>query len=235
MIKGILFDLDDTLYDYNALNRNAVSALTAYSCEKLQVSKETFEKAFSHGRQETKKGIDTLAAAHNRMIYMQKTLEYLQINPFAYALEMYDVYWNYMLENMCLFKGAEELLCYLKNKGVQLAICTDLTTHIQHRKVRKLGLDQYINVIVTSEEVGVEKPNIKMFLTVLDKLKMSPDEVLYVGDSYERDMVGAKKCGMRTYWYNPEGKKIEKINMVDKEFKDYAMLRRLLEDEFEKY
>ena len=136
---------------------------------------------------------------------------------------------------MCIGIICWRICAYLRKQRICCVIYTDLTTHIQHRKVRKLGLDQYINVIVTSEEVGVEKPNIKMFLTVLDKLKMSPDEVLYVGDSYERDMVGAKKCGMRTYWYNPEGKKIEKINMVDKEFKDYAMLRRLLEDEFEKY
>lgn len=235
MIKGILFDLDDTLYDYRMLNKIALERLSEYSCEKFHITKEQFDKAFSKGREETKKGIETLAAAHNRMIYMQKTLEYLHINPFSHALEMYDIYWNYILENMNLFDGVEDVLQDLKRMGIKIGICTDLTTQIQHRKIRKLGLESYIDTIVTSEEAGVEKPDRKMFQISMNKLQLHASKILYIGDSYERDMIGARNCGMKTYWYNPEKTQREDLSMVDEEFADYATLRRMLENEFEKY
>lgn len=203
MFKGAIFDLDDTLYNYKDINDIAIESVCNYTCKKLNINKDTFHKAFNAGRESTKNSIKyDCAAQHNRIIYFQKTLEVLKVNPVSYALEMYDIYWNTMLNEMKLNRGVIELFEYLKNNKIKIAICTDLTTHIQHRKLRKLGIDKYIDCIVTSEEVGLEKPNAIMFELCLEKLELNSKEVFYLGDSFKKDIIGASNVGILPIWIN---------------------------------
>ncbi|EKQ50528.1 MULTISPECIES: HAD-IA family hydrolase [unclassified Clostridium] len=202
MIKGAIFDLDDTLYNYKDINEIAINKVCEYICKQLNIDKNTFYTAFELGRENTKKFMTyDCAAKHNRIIYFQKTLESLGVNPIAYALEMYDIYWNTMLETMELNCGVIELFEYLKRNKIKIAVCTDLTTHIQHRKLRKLGIDKYIDCIVTSEEAGFEKPNPIMFKLCLDKLGLQPQETFYVGDSFKKDIIGAYNMGSAPIWF----------------------------------
>lgn len=197
MIKGAIFDLDDTLYNYKYINETAINKVCEYACKQLNIDKNTFYKAFELGRENTKKFMPyDCAAKHNRIIYFQKTLEVLGLNPIEYALEMYDVYWNTMLDKMKLNFGVIELFDYLKKNNIKIAICTDLTTHIQHRKLRKLKIDKYIDCIVTSEEAGLEKPNPIIFKLCLDKLQLEAKETFYVGDSFKKDIIGASNVGI---------------------------------------
>ena len=73
-------------------------------------------------------------------------------------------------------------------------IITDLTSQIQFRKIIYLGIDQYIDFIVTSEEAGAEKPNEKPFKLALSKISSNPNDVWMVGDNYGKDIVGAKQA-----------------------------------------
>ena len=209
MYKGVIFDLDNTLYDYETINELAMNSLKEYSCSILKITEEQFKVAFKQARESTKINMADCAAQHNRIIYCQKTLEYLGRKPTSYALEMYEVYWGTMLDKMELNKGVLEIFQKLKELEVKIAICTDLTAHIQHRKIRKLGLQDYIDVLVTSEEAGCEKPNSNIFKLCLEKMNMNPDEVLYVGDSFSKDIVGANSVGIKPIWFNPSGEKQE--------------------------
>ena len=55
--------------------------------------------------------------------------------------------------------------------------------------------------MITSEEAGIEKPNRRMFDMIATKLGVKNDEVIYVGDSYKKDIMGAKNAGMTPVWY----------------------------------
>lgn len=206
MIKAVIFDLDDTLYDYESINKIAIDELCKYTCNLLGISKELFKIAFDYGRNETKKGLENVAAGHNRMIYCQKTLEFLKVNPIKYALDMYNVYWDSMLRNMKLNKNALQILEFLREKKVKIGICTDLTANIQHRKIRNLKIDEYIDCVVTSEEAGEEKPGTNMFNLTLEKLELDNKEVIYVGDNFKKDVLGAGNVGILPVWYNPNNK-----------------------------
>lgn len=210
MIKAAIFDLDDTLYNYKEINKLAERELCEYTCTLLKISEQKFCEAFEYGRKATKEGLDDCAAQHNRMLYCQKTLEYLKIKPTLYALEMYDIYWDTMLENMVLNEGVIELFELLKERGLKIGICTDLTAHIQHRKIRKLGIDKYIDCIVSSEEVGREKPDPRMFNLCLMKLNVQPEEVIYIGDNLKKDIIGAQNVGIESFWLNGKLEKIDK-------------------------
>lgn len=213
MIKAVIFDLDDTLYNYDAINGKAMDYTIKWFCNETRVSEDEFQKAFVEGRVLTKKYIRDCASQHNRIIYFQKTLECLGFNPIKYSLELYEIYWEYMLNNMCLEKGADTLMQRLKESGIKIAICTDLTTHIQHRKLRKLLIADYIDVFVSSEEADAEKPDTKIFNLVISKLNVKPHEAIHVGDSYEKDVIGASNAGIIPVWFNPSKKPEARIGV----------------------
>lgn len=209
MVRAVIFDLDNTLYDYDALNDMAVRNAGMWLCGQTGISYEAFGRAFEEGRRRTKASMRDCASQHNRMIYFQKTTELLKLNPIRYSLELYETYWGYMLAHMTPVPYVEELIRRLRAEKIKIAICTDLTAHIQHRKLRKLMIADYVDVFVSSEEAGVEKPDAAIFEMVIRKLGIAPDEALYVGDSYEKDVIGAGNAGMRPVWFNPHKKVAE--------------------------
>lgn len=200
MLKGIIFDLDDTLYAYEPVNEDAMSALQTYACSRLHISEEKFRQEYEKARREIKRGLPHSASGHNRLLYCQRFLENCRRYSPGLALEMYEVYWGYILEHMELREGAVELLKYCRSAGLETAVCTDLTAHIQHRKLQKLGIAGYIDMLVTSEEAGVEKPGEAIYDMTLRKLGVKPEETVFVGDDFERDVEGPLKAGMRPIW-----------------------------------
>lgn len=201
MFRAAVFDLDDTLYDYEGLNEQAIAALCDFTCGKLEILESEFYGAYYRGRDETKRLLGKTGASHNRLLYCQRTLEYLNKMPVGLALDMYEIYWGYMLKHMCLRDGAMDLLKYCKERGLKIGICTDLTAHIQHRKIKALGLETLVDVIVTSEEVGVEKPDSAIYSILLEKLSVPPKEVIFIGDSLEKDVLGPQRMGMCGVWF----------------------------------
>jgi putative hydrolase of the HAD superfamily len=82
---------------------------------------------------------------------------------------------------------------------VPTCIVTDMTTHIQIRKIARLGIAPYITHLVTSEEVGAEKPNRRMFETAVGKLGVEIERCLMLGDSLTKDVEGARAAGMTAH------------------------------------
>lgn len=196
MYKAVIFDLDDTLYDYQSVHELAMEKLKDFTCERFGIGGREFDSAFSWARKAAKSLLGGTAASHNRMIYCQKMLEHLGRNPVDGALDMYDCYWSAMLSGMKLRDGVMLLLERLRADGVKIAVCTDLTAHIQHRKIRQLDLVPYIDVLVTSEEAGAEKPSEKIYSLVLEKLELEAEDCLFVGDSQEKDVDAPRRLGM---------------------------------------
>ena len=204
MIKAVVFDLDNTLYAYDPLDQEAGQRVQDFTCRMLGISKDRYQEAYQFGRAETKRKLGNVASSHNRLLYFQKTLEYMKVKPMPLSLQMYEMYWGTCLEKMQLFPGARSLIDSLCEKGIMIAVCTDLTAHIQHRKLIALGLSDDIFCLVTSEEAGREKPASEMFALCLEKLGLPAEEVCYIGDNYSKDIVGAKACGMKAIWFHPE-------------------------------
>ena len=105
---------------------------------------------------------------------------------------------------MVPFVGVRDFMLKLKAKGIQIAICTDMTTAIQHRKLRQLNVADLIDVLATSEEAGRDKPSAQIYQLVLDKLGIEKKEVLMIGDSLERDVKGAEAMGITGVWFTPD-------------------------------
>lgn len=203
-MKAVLFDLDNTLYDYDMCNLYAEKMLFLKIMEDTEISREIAEKYLKEAKLEVKKKIKGTASEHNRLLYMQAICEKIGVSSVCYAKEWYDTYWDNFLVKCSLYDYVMPLLEYLKNKGISVVIVTDLTALIQYRKLKVLGLTPYINYIVTSEEVGAEKPSPLMFMSAIEKVGCDVSEVIMVGDSYERDICGAEKLGIKGILYTKD-------------------------------
>ncbi len=230
MYKGAIFDLDDTLYNYEYADENAIGKLCEFAITSLGVSREVFLEAYTHAKRLVKNTLNDCAAQHNRMLYCQRTLELLGLSSIKYALEMYDVYWDTFLDHMIVYDSVIPLFEDLKVNQILIAICTDLTAHIQHRKLHRLGIDSYVDFIVTSEETGVEKPHPHMFLACLEKMSLKQNQVLYIGDSFKKDILGAIQIGIKPIWLDREGIKRENREMNYCHVTNFAEIQKYFKD-----
>ena len=206
-VNNLILDLDNTLYGYDTPHKIALSAVLETFSTKFDISKEHTKQSFERARLNTHLELPAKAASHNRLLYVQKMLEYNGLNSMKYALEFYKLYWGTFLENMVLFESVIDYLETHRSKGGKVCILTDLTAHIQYRKIEKLSLAEYVDFLVTSEEVGVEKPHPSMFAKALQKLECEDYEALMIGDSWSKDIVGANAMGIQSIWINHKKEK----------------------------
>lgn len=202
--KGLLLDIDNTLYDYNKCHNIALEKVVSFLKKNFSLDNNTILETYKTSRKSIHIELKETASSHNRLLYFQKMLELLNINSLKYSLELYDVYWNSFLESILPFEGVYDLLN--KYKG-NICLVTDLTAHIQHRKIKILKLNKYCNFVVTSEEAGKEKPHPYPFMLALNKLNIKPHEACMIGDSLNKDIIGANNLNINSIWLNTENKK----------------------------
>ncbi len=198
MYKGILLDIDNTLYQYAPLHKLAQDALFEYIRFEFSLETKQIEHAFSQAKIQIKQNTPETASSHNRLLYMQNMCEILKLNSLIHSLTLYNIYWDTFLGQLSLTKGAR--LFFEKYGHLPICLLTDLTAHIQHRKVAKLKLNRWTNIMVSSEEAGCEKPHPFMFQLALHKLGLQSHEVCMIGDSYTKDIQGAKRLGIHAFW-----------------------------------
>lgn len=204
MIKTVIFDLDDTLYDYTNGHRMAMYAVCTYFREEFNLSTEETSRMFQQilERQLTEMG--PVAASHTRILRFQQMLEELDLPIFPHAMILTDLYWNTLMGISRPEPGIQDLLAMLKENGIRLGIGTNMVAMIQYRKLERLKIGEYFDFIVTSEEAGIDKPNDAFFQCCLKKSKATPEEILFIGDSLECDITGARNAGMHTLLYDPK-------------------------------
>lgn len=222
--KGILLDLDHTLYDYYKCHQESIQNVFSGISKKLLIPEEELMNAFNASRKKVHLDLAETAASHNRMLYFQKMFELLDKNPFEYTLLAYNLYWDHFLSVLQLDEGVLDVLSTFK-QNKKICLVTDLTVHIQHRKIQKLKLEKLLDFIVSSEEAGREKPHPYMFLLGLKKMKMNPSEVCMIGDNYSKDILGAINLSISSYWLNRDNK-MEKLHPMVTEIKTFNELSK---------
>lgn len=202
--RALLLDLDDTVYAYAPRHEVALGALTRAAVTLGVVPEPTaFAVAYEQARRATHARLAGTAACHHRLLYAQAALEQLlgEARP-TLALALYDAYWGAFLRDLEPDPGAREALLAFREAGVRLALVTDLTLHIQLRKLQRLGLEDLGLQLVTSEEAGREKPERAPFDLALAKLGVAPGrDVWMVGDSLRADVAGARSLGLLAVWF----------------------------------
>ncbi|MCX6094096.1 MAG: HAD family hydrolase [Candidatus Bipolaricaulota bacterium] len=102
-------------------------------------------------------------------------------------------------------EGAPEALEALRRRGYRLGLLTNGLSEVQWDKIRVLDLPRRLDAIVVGGDIGCYKPDERAFAALLARLGARPAEVLFVGDSYDADVIGAHNVGMQTAWVSADG------------------------------
>lgn len=191
MIKGIVFDLDNTLVDFMAMKRQAVdAAINAMIDAGLNLSREEIQLR-----------IDA--------IYNERGIEFQNVFDQLLYDEFQKVDYKILSAGVVAYRRAREAalvpyphvyktLVELVKMGMKIGVVSDAPAKEAWLRLTYLNMHHIFDHIVTFEDTGIRKPEPAPFKKILDLLRIEPQEALMIGDWEERDVVGAAKVGMRT-------------------------------------
>ena len=221
-----VFDLDDTLYDYEKANRCALNELIIALSEYGNLGEEEVASAISASRTTVKRRLGKTASSHSRILYISETFRELQLKPDTENFVIFEeLYWNTFLKNIQPFPGVEKLLMFFQKSGTRLALVTDLTSSIQYRKINKLGLNGFFELIVTSEEAGGDKSTGLPFRLLEGLLETDCTSAWFFGDSnFDRPI----QSNLETLFFKKTVTSDVLENLLGYEFSDYLVLGKKL-------
>lgn len=212
MFDTIIFDLDNTLYDYDLCHNYAIKLLFESILKDNNITNDILEydileDVYNQVNKQLKIELGNTASSHNRFIYIKHLIESIHLHyymPLKYdaVLKYNSLYWKYFFDKILLFDGVLELLKSLKANNIRIALLTDFQTQEQFLKLQKLDILEYFDTIITSEEIGIEKPSSKAFTHILNKLNILPHQALIIGDNLEKDIYGALQCNISAIHLN---------------------------------
>ena len=227
--KHIFFDLDRTLWDFDAAAEVAFERIyEQYNLNSLGIpSAHEFHEVY-HPLNERLWELyreDKITKADLNRTRFLKPLEHYGIHDVELADHLSEdyVYWSPRIVR--LVPGTMELLEYLKPK-YHLHLITNGFKEEQDTKLTLSGMKPYFETLTVSEEVGVKKPNPEIFQYALNKAHATAEESLMIGDEMAVDIDGARAAGIDTVLFNPKGEKIEGERTF--EVKDLREIKQIL-------
>ena len=201
-VKGVLLDLDNTLYHYDSCHIRAINECHLHyrNNHDKDISFDDFSNIYRKKRDLVTERLSPQGVCRSRLFAFQAMFEEINLDKnFELAKKYDEIYWNTLIKNMVISKDAAIFLQKCQNLNIVICIVSDMIANIQIRKLQKLGVTKNIRYLVTSEEVGTEKPDAKIFQMALDKLGLSAKEVVMIGDSEIKDIKGAQALGIKAY------------------------------------
>jgi HAD superfamily hydrolase (TIGR01549 family) len=184
-----VFDLDQTLYDYETCNQNGIENVINHVNNAFNIDKRQILDTYLESRKKVNQDLKNTSSMHSRFLYLKKMSETLSIeHPIKNTVQFYNIYWDKFFEKMKLFEWVIPTFERLKEKNIHIIIATDFNARLQFLKISELEIDSYIKKVITSQEVGQEKPSKKFAEIILNEINSSSNEVFCVGDNPKKDI-----------------------------------------------
>jgi putative hydrolase of the HAD superfamily len=191
MIESILFDLDGTLLDRDTSIEKFIAAQYDRLANHLShISKLAYTNRFIE--------LDCHGHVWKDKVYQTLMTEF-EVGGMSWEA-LLDDYQTQFQFHCVPFPGLMEMLITLKQQGHLLGIITNGRGQFQDRAIDGLGIRDYFDAILISELEQVRKPQPEILLRAIDRLGVSAQASVFVGDNPEADILGAKNAGMRTIW-----------------------------------
>lgn len=200
MIKGVVFDLDHTLFDRYGTLRAVLPEM--YSRMRDSIPENLSQEDFIEG----------LIAGEKQHIYhgwdytADRLVEMGIFNEGTKGADVWRCLFTYCWPLAAVkYPFTEPTLIRLKEMGLKLGIITNGEHDLQWNKLRLLNFDYLFDEIVISGDVGAQKPESKPFEVMSEKLGIEPENLLYVGDNPLNDVEGSRKAGYIPVWVKTIG------------------------------
>jgi putative hydrolase of the HAD superfamily len=212
-LKAITFDLDDTLFDRTEAQRRTLRLIMQefnylFAGFDEDIVAKTFYKSDEIAMQEWSAGSSFEATRISRS---KKFLNALGLDE-IYADNINAAYLRLYPSINIPVKGMQSVLDQLMGK-FQLGVVSNGAPDVQYRKLEKIGIRHIFDCVVISDEVGYRKPDPRIFEIALKLLNRKPEECLHIGDSYNADVIGAKKAGFQACWFNTDREQMPEVDI----------------------
>ncbi len=231
MRKAILFDLDETLFDFHRSEKEAL--------EKTLISfgitpNDEMTKYYSQVNDSQWKLLEKGEITRDAVLTRRFKIFYEGIGaPEIDPDETWRRYENNLSKSFYYLDGAEELLSELCRE-YELYIVSNGTASVQDGRISASGIGKYFKDIFISQRIGYNKPDKRFFDICLEKAgNLRPEEAIIVGDSLSSDIKGGKNAGITTLWFNPKNGKADGDIVPDYEVTSLDMIPIVVEMFFE--
>ena len=183
-IDGVVFDFDDTLYEYEAKNKNCLETIFKEIGSQFQIDYDKILANYNKIRRECA-GTST---NHNKLVYFMKLFETLELS-LNDAIIYHDRYRDLFYRSIKLYEGCSQFIQSIYSNGIKIFILTNNTIENTIEKLKYLGIIQYIEKIICSHVEGYEKPHPKVYKIVLETLnRYNICNPVFIGDNYQNDI-----------------------------------------------
>jgi putative hydrolase of the HAD superfamily len=213
--KHLFFDLDHTLWDFEANSHQTLSAM--YSTLHLkEKGVDDFERFHTNYLVHNEKLWDRyrkgfIKSEELRWKRMWLTLLDFKIGDEKLAREMGIAFLDLLPTRKILFPHAIEILQYLTQKNYVLHLITNGFEKTQHAKLKNSGLDAFFKEVITSEGSNSLKPHKAIFDYALQRTNATVKESIMLGDDMDADIVGARDAGLDQVYINHLNKALPAI------------------------
>jgi putative hydrolase of the HAD superfamily len=206
--RAVLCDLDDTLFDHTHASRCAVTALHGavpeFACWSVDELASRHRECLEVMHLEVLAGRMSIPEARHER-FRRLLVDARAAEADRLALELAPTYRQAYETGWRSVPGAMPLLAALKNRGIKIIIVTNNVTEEQRTKLGRCGMTGYVDELVTSEDVGVQKPDPRIFQVALERAGVTLDAAVMLGDAWGTDIEGARRAGLRAIWLNRTG------------------------------
>jgi putative hydrolase of the HAD superfamily len=191
LIKGVIFDLDNTLLDFMKMKEFAVKAAIKGMIEaglKVNEDKSYIEinSIYEEFGWENQKVFD---------VFLEKSIGHVDNKFLAAGIVAYR---RAREANLMAYPNVNKTLMALSKSGIKLGVVSDAPSREAWMRIYYLNLYHYFDVVITYDDSGERKPSPIPFQLALDGMGLRPEETIMIGDWPERDVVGAQQIGMKT-------------------------------------
>ncbi|NQN14907.1 HAD family hydrolase [Streptococcus suis] len=201
-MKALIFDVDDTLYDQIQPFERALERHIEVAREQIELLYLSFRRYADEVFEATAIGKMSLKDSHiYRMKHALEDFGYQVSDATALAIQIDYDYFQGQIELSPVFP---EIFSWCQAQGIAMGIITNGPYRHQLRKIRTMGLVNWFELehVLISGQVGITKPNPAIFQLMEERLGMSGEDICYLGDSFENDVVGAKAANWKAIWFN---------------------------------
>ena len=230
---GLVFDVDDTLYEQIAPFENAYKSLFD-----MDIDMEKFyilSRYYSDVKFEASRNGDMTMDEYHIYRIQEAAKDLGVYLTGEQALSMQREYKKNQ-QKLQMSNITKSILELAKENNVKLGIITNGPSEHQWSKITALGVESWINRenIIVSGDYGINKPDDRIFEIMKEKLQLPNDSLYYIGDSRENDVVGANNAGWKSIWINRYKQKSPKEVDIYKIAENNNELFEIIEKIFEK-